>query len=144
MKKGSRNFLRHPMNVPMKIIKEDHIDSDSHDLLDISHGGLAFYSDSPYAPGDIVNIEFPAVKENANIKGEIIWSRKVITVEGNTRYRNGLKFMGEKEHFHARMVEQACEIENYRMAREKANGRSLSRREAASEWIKKNAGHYPS
>ena len=41
------------------------------------------------------------------------------------------------------MVEQVCNIENYRRDVEQREGRKLTTEEAAKEWIKRDASSFP-
>ncbi|MEO0444302.1 MAG: hypothetical protein AAFZ92_11295 [Pseudomonadota bacterium] len=55
----------------------------------------------------------------------------------------GVNFNSDQEAFSARMVEQACYIEQYKKDVFEAEGRVLSSDEAATEWITRFANQFP-
>jgi hypothetical protein len=112
------------------------------EMRDISFGGMSFVSSDPYAPGDIVMMEFPVQIVRNRITGEIIWSSPLI-VKPVIQFSNGLKFLTEQVLFIARIIEQMCYIEKYREAQVRDRHRTLSEDEAAREWIHMCASRFP-
>ena len=55
----------------------------------------------------------------------------------------GVEFLNADDAFRARMVEQVCYIENYKLTVFREEGRRLSLEEAAREWISKFASDFP-
>lgn len=135
-----RRFIRHPFAIPIECISEGRLVSSDSELSDISHGGMAFFSGTGHAPGELLDIRFPAVNDKSFVRGEVVWCRKDHDSPG--RYVIGLKFLDEKSHFQARMFEQICHIENYRNEQAQ-KGRSISEQEAATEWIDLFADRFP-
>jgi hypothetical protein len=70
--------------------------------------------------------------------GRVSWCRS----EGN-QYEVGIEFLDKDDMFRTRMVEQICHIEQYRQEVLKKEGRKLSSKGAAQEWIQKFAPQFP-
>ena len=71
-------------------------------------------------------------------KARVVWTR-----EDEDGHCIGVQFLDADDAFRARRVEQVCSIENYRRQVEAREGRTLTRDEAAQEWITKYAGRFP-
>ncbi len=136
-----RRFMRHPADIPVACRREGRRQQSESELRNISFGGLAFVSDECYCEGDIVHIEFPSLPVHTRIRGEIVWCERIEDSD-NGQYVSGLRFLEKSEHFRARLVEQICHIESYRLAQRRA-GRDLSPHVAAEEWISRNADKFP-
>lgn len=111
-------------------------------MRDVSHGGIAFISGKAYELGDVIELRFPSLTHPESVKGEIVWTAE-LSDNGAGQYINGLSFHSETDHYHGRIVEQICYIEDYRRQQREENGRDLSSREAAAEWITANAADFP-
>jgi len=136
-----RQFIRHAANVPLACSREGHLDDTPQELTNVSFGGLAFVSSEPHVPGDVLELSFPSMKNQPSLRGEVVWSR----MDDNTdakRYVEGIRFLDERDHFRARLVEQICYIEAY-AAQQKSHGRDLTHEEAAEEWTRKYAAVFP-
>ncbi|NQT92370.1 MAG: PilZ domain-containing protein [Lentisphaerae bacterium] len=133
-----RQFIRHPSGIPIQCSTKGQSDESVEQLRDISHGGMAFTSGCCYDTGTILQVQYPSLQHPETLEGEIIWSYR-IDDEG---YVNGLKFLDERTHFRARLVEQICYIEAYHR-RETEKGRELTLHEAALEWVAEYAGTFP-
>ena len=137
-----RQFFRHPTSIPVECRVEEHSAFAAHEIRDVSHGGIAFVSDRPYELGDIVELRYPSLSHPEVVRGMIVWT---VAVEGDCSdaYINGLSFSDASAHFHGRIVEQICHIEDYRRKQLEKHGREITSREAAAEWIAKNAADFP-
>jgi hypothetical protein len=122
--------------------KEGHVEANARGMRDISFGGMSFVSSDPYAPGDIVMMEFPVLTIRNRISGEIIWS-SLLRLSPTIQFANGLKFLNKQVLFMARMIEQMCCIEKYRESQARQYSRTLSGDEAAREWIRMCAARFP-
>jgi hypothetical protein len=111
-------------------------------MRDASHGGIAFVSDRPYELGDIVELRYPSLPHIEVVRGMIVWTVEA-DGEDSATHINGLSFSDASAHFHGRIVEQLCHIEDYRKEQVEKHGREISSREAASEWIAKSAADFP-
>jgi hypothetical protein len=58
-------------------------------------------------------------------------------------FETGVEFLNQDNGFMTRMVEQVCNIENYKKEVYQTEGRILSPNEAAKEWISKYADEFP-
>jgi Tfp pilus assembly protein PilZ len=133
-----RNFIRHPADIPIKIIKHESGDCDRQPLQDISIGGLRCRLNEPLAIGDEIKIIIDLVKPVLEISGRVVWCRAA-----DTAYELGIEYQGEEDVYRLRMVEQICHIEHYRKEIQIREGRNISSEQAASEWINKFADEFP-
>ncbi len=138
-----RNFIRHPIDIPIKIIEIEGDNCESEDSLDqslhdISIGGLRCLSTKPLATGAEIKIIIDLVDPVLEIPGIVIWCRTA-----GASYELGIEYQGEKDVYRLRMVEQICHIEHYRKEVQTREGRNISSEEAAREWITKFAGKFP-
>lgn len=148
---AKRQFIRHPLSVPIKVWRTSKIEEDSfnHQLAkqnvntqemsqNISLGGLAFSSITPWVANTLVSLRIDIVEPVFETVAKVAWCRS--SAAGS--YEVGLKFLNPHDLEEARMVEQICHIENYRRELEK-NGRNLSIEDAAVEWITEHGHHIP-
>jgi len=138
-----REFIRHPIDIPIKIIESEGEDCESEDSLDqslhdISIGGLRCLSDKPLAAGTEITIIIDLVDPVLEIPGIVIWCQAT-----DASYELGIEYQGEKDVYRLRMVEQICHIEHYRKEVQTREGRNISGEEAAREWIARYAGEFP-
>ena len=133
-----RNFIRHPIDIPIKVIESEGEDCLNQSLHDISIGGLRCLSDKPLAVGAEIKIIIDLVDPVLEIPGIVIWCRPA-----DESYELGIEYQGEEDVYSLRMVEQICHIEHYRKEVQIREGRNISSEEAAREWIAKFAGEFP-
>jgi hypothetical protein len=138
----ARKFIRHPSAIPIRCMKEGHAQSSAGRMENISFGGMAFVVDHPFAPGDILSVQYPSIDRAQGLRGEVVWCRAVDDT-GDRRYASGVKFLDEPTHFRARLVEQVCHIEAYRQVQRERCGRELTSVQAAEEWIARFASKFP-
>ena len=132
-----RTFIRHPSDVPFEIQPLDAIPRKEESLSNVSVGGLTFISDIPFTLNSTVKIKIQLVTPPFEAKGRVAWCGEL-----SGRFEIGVEFIETKDIFRARMVEQICHIEHYKKEIRDREGRSLSGREAALEWIDKYAGSF--
>jgi c-di-GMP-binding flagellar brake protein YcgR len=128
-----RTFIRHPSDIPIEINKEDR-SANEECLNNISSGGLSIKAAAPLEEGATVRIKIPLVKPSFEARGKVVWCR-----EEDGRYDIGIEFIETKDIFRVRMIEQICRIEHYKKEMYEKEGRVLTGREAALEWISKFA-----
>lgn len=133
-----RKFIRHPTDIPIKIIKDETGDRQHQPLKDISIGGLRCRFDEPLETGTEVKIIFDLVDPVMEISGKVVWCRA-----DDVSYELGIEYWGEQDVYRLRMVEQICHIEHYRKEIQTMEGRNLSSEQAAMEWIAKYAEEFP-
>lgn len=131
-----RQFIRHPSNIPIRVEAGEVRHADQ--LTDIGYGGLRFYSRTPLAKGRMVTIRIEVGNPPFEIMARVVWARR-----RDDGYETGVEFVDERDAYKARMVEQICHIEEYRQRVQEQEGRQLSSREAALEWIERYAGSFP-
>lgn len=124
-----RTYIRHPTSIPIHVSTQ--CDQQAPVLVrNLSEGGLCFVTDRPVKVGSIVEFDIDLIKPDYHGSGVIVWRR----VQSADHFEVGVRFTSEDEYFRTRMVEQVCQIEDYR--RQLADvGRELSSEEAALEWI---------
>ncbi len=133
-----RNFIRHPADIPIKIIKDDNGDHRQQPLQDISTGGLRCRFNEHVDVGTEIKIIIDLVEPILEISGKVVWCSPA-----DESYELGIEYQGEKDVYRLRMVEQICHIEHYRKEVQTREGRNISSEEAATEWITKFAGEFP-
>lgn len=133
-----RNFIRHPADIPIKIIKDETGDCYRQLLQDVSTGGLRCRFNEPLAIGDEIKIIIDLVEPVLEISGRVVWCRAA-----DIAYEIGIEYRGEVDVYRLRMVEQICHIEHYRKEIQIREGRTISSEQAAREWIVKFADEFP-
>jgi Tfp pilus assembly protein PilZ len=134
-----RSFLRHPTSIPIQIHAElDPVDKAAAvKVRNLSAGGLCFATDHSVSIGAKVALEIPTVNPHYQGHGTVVWSHQ----QSPQKYEVGVRFTTEDEYFRGRMVEQVCQIEDYRQ-RVALKGRLLTSEEAAAEWIHLYLSHF--
>lgn len=133
-----RSYIRHPSDIPIDIkLSQDSGISSSH-LSNVCHGGLAFNSVKAYNRGTRLLVKIDYVDPHFISEGIVTHCHK----EAH-EYVVGIEFICKDDVFVARMVEQICHIEHYKHLVAEREGRQLNGQEAANEWIKKYASHFP-
>ncbi len=94
-------------------------------------------TDKPVKVGTVVEFEIPVIKPDYHGSGVIVWRRE----HGSKEYEVGVRFTSDDEFFRTRMVEQVCQIEDYRQ-RLALKGRQLTSEEAAMEWIQRYSSDF--
>ncbi|MDX1453253.1 MAG: PilZ domain-containing protein [Oleiphilaceae bacterium] len=133
-----RAYIRHPADVPIEFspLRED--DGERSLVQDISLGGLSFSSSQRLQVGSLVKIRIPIVDPPFEAEARVIWC-----LSRPDRYEAGIEFTSSQDAYTARMVEQICHIEHYRMWVKEVEGRDLDGEHAAVEWIDKYAKDFP-
>ncbi len=131
-----RTYIRHPTSIPIQVCANEQMESRAQ-VRNLSAGGLSFVTDKPIKVGTMVEFEIPVIKSDYHGRGVIVWRRE----QTHDQYEVGVKFTSDNEYFHARMVEQVCQIEDYRQ-RLSLKGRELTSEQAAIEWIEKYSAQF--
>jgi len=133
-----RKFIRHPVNIPIEVSTAGHGSTEETSRAsDIGAGGLVFHSQTNVKPGTLVDIKIAFVQPVFETKAKVVWCRNH---QHGTEL--GVEFLNSDDAFKARMVEQACQIENYKHSVRRDEGRNLTTQEAAVEWIGKYAAKF--
>ena len=131
-----RSYIRHPTSIPIQVCAGSE-EAAQVRVLDLSAGGLCFITDKPVKVGTMVEFDIPITKPDYHGRGVIVWRRE----ESSNTYEVGVRFTSNDEYFRTRMVEQVCQIEDYRQ-RLALKGRQLSSEEAALEWIERYSANF--
>ena len=133
-----RAYIRHPADVPIEFLPVSDIEPEKTIAQDVSLGGLSFSSKQRLTVGSVVNVRIPIVDPPFEAEAKVVWC-----LSRPDRYEAGIEFTTEQGAFSARMVEQICHIEHYRMWVKEVEGRNLDCEHAAEEWIGKFAEDFP-
>lgn len=134
-----RQFIRHPVDLPVQIGTDDAHSPTAVHAHDISAGGLAVRFGRAVVPGAHVHICIPHVQPAFEADARVAWCKPAET-DG---FELGVTFLDAEVAFLARMVEQVCHIEDYRQSVRRSEGRQLSAEAAAEEWIDRYAAQFP-
>lgn len=126
-----RTYIRHPTSIPIQVCAGGDEDARVR-VRNLSAGGLCFITDKPVKVGTLVEFDIPVTKPDYHGRGVIVWRRE----QSSKQYEVGVRFTSDDEFFRTRMVEQVCQIEDYRQ-RLALKGRTLNSEEAALEWIER-------
>jgi len=134
-----RQFIRHPVDVPIEIRTDHAVSGAEVQTHDISLGGLAVHSSQAVEPGAMIEVRIPYVEPAFEARARVAWCRP----NNGGGHELGVSFLDAQDAFLARMVEQLCYIEDYRKSVARLEGRHLSPEDAAHEWIEKYAAKFP-
>lgn len=139
-----RAYIRHPSDVPIEFIEIKAADpaaanTSSSLIQDVSQGGLCFGSQQKLEVGSRVSIRIPLVSPPFEAEARVVWC-----LSRSNGYENGIEFTNSDDAYSARMVEQICHIEHYRLWVKEVEGRDIPVDVAANEWIGKYAKDFPS
>ena len=130
MKKETRQYFRYASDLPIKydLVATAYDQKDY--LKNISMGGLCLRSgNQSLEEGDTILIQLPLVDSVFEGVGVVVWRNK-----NDVSYDVGVQFIDEDTVFRASLVDQVCQIEQYKRAVLEKEGRQLSGEEAAAEW----------
>jgi hypothetical protein len=131
-----RNYIRHPTSIPIHVSSGASVSAEV-TVNNLSAGGLSFFTNIPVKVGSVVDLMIPCVNPDYQGEGIIVWRRNQ-PPEG---FEVGVRFANDDEYFRIRMVEQICQIEEYRLQLAEV-GRKLTAEEAALEWINRFAADF--
>lgn len=133
-----RRYIRHPSDIPISVSQDKlwHVPDES--LLNVSFGGISFFSRTAYAKGNILKITISAVTPTYEANAKVCWCK--IQKDG---YEVGVELLSENDAYSVRMVEQVCHITHYQKQVCLKEGRDISGAVAAKEWIGKFAHEFP-
>lgn len=133
-----RKNPRHILDLNISLDFEDIVDKTGEYLIDISGGGLSFYSQVKLKTGSTIEVKIPVLKPVFCAKAIIKWVR-----QEDSRYMIGAEFKHLRDTFKERMLLQVCHIQQYKKEIYEKQGRKLSGEQAALEWIEKFASEFP-
>ncbi len=131
-----RQFLRHPIKVPIKLRITGQKDTLKCQSADLSEGGLHFLWPENMAKGSLLEISIPIAEKLFKLNGRVAYSFE----DAHTGlYRTGISFEGPTMSFRVKLAEEILRIQEFREETSRTVGRLISEEEAASRWIKKYA-----
>ncbi len=133
-----RQYIRHPTDIPIEYNIGDLVTDKKEYLNNISKGGISFRSKAYIETGAKIMIRIPFRKPIFKEEGIVVWCYK-----NNEQYEVGVQFKNAESEYRIRMIEQVCHIEHYKQEVLDKEGRTLSGKEAAAEWIEKYAKDFP-
>ncbi|WP_152909266.1 PilZ domain-containing protein [Mariprofundus ferrooxydans] len=128
-----RSFIRHPVEIPIQIYPQSSPLLSDVQVRDVGKGGISFRTNVALMPGAMLILAIPHVHPPFKETCTVCWSQ-----EEADGFEVGVSFKDQQGLFKARLVEQVCQIENYRK-QEVSRGRQITPEEAAREWIAKYA-----
>ncbi len=133
-----RRYIRHPASIPIEFTVGEQQPERALETRNIGECGIAFCADRELVPGTIVNLRIPLVDPPFETVARVAWCRA-----RTNGYEAGVEFTQPDQAYGARMCEQVCHIENYRVEMQATEGRELTPEEAAAEWVAKFASKFP-
>lgn len=133
-----RKFIRHPVMIPIEYKTQKKSKNKQDIIKNIGLGGLCFKSPKSLDKGDIISIKIPIINPKFEFQGNVVWCLK-----RQRGFEIGVKFVTQKDIHRVRMIEQICYIKLYKEKIVKEEGRLLSDRQAALEWIDKFSDQFP-
>ena len=133
-----RNYIRHPLGIPIGYSLDELVQDDNDYLKDISAGGLCFCSRAFIEPASVIHISIPLKKPGFEATGIVAWCKKL-----GDHFESGVYFKDEDTEFSMRMMEQVCHIEEYKNEIALRDHRHLTDEEAAMEWVAQFAKDFP-
>jgi len=134
----ARRFIRHPSQIPIHFDVDDGEAPGGDVLRNISDGGVCFVTGRRIRPGASIRLRIPVLGRRFEVRGQVAWCRDTARL-----YEVGVAFERPQARFAIRMVEQLCYIEEYRVGVERDEGRTLTREQAAAEWVERFADAFP-
>lgn len=134
-----RRYIRHPSDIPIEFELEASNRWKTERMRDIGAGGLSFSCEKAIEIGSCLHVRIPTVDPSFKILARVVWC-----VKRKADFEIGLEISDSEQAFRTRMVEQICHIEHYKREVLEQEGRRLSGKEAAAEWIVKFAAEFPS
>ena len=138
MQNEKRKFYRHPIRIPIQLIREANQATNSR-CENLSQGGLCFYWPDFIPLGTHLQLAIPVEKQLFKMSACVVHSQKD---EALGLFRTGVHFKDATSLFRAKLVEEVISIRDYREKISLLRGREFSEEEAAAQWIARNAEHF--
>ncbi|WP_286979011.1 PilZ domain-containing protein [Pseudomonas sp.] len=132
-----RSFLRHPSSIPVELRLCRQPAPPRQRLHNISLGGIACNSPRAFRRGATVELRIRLLGDDVFCAGVVAWCQ-----QQGAEYLVGVAFTDQDTLFRARMVEQVCQIEHYRLQREQELGVPLCCESIAAEWVAEHAAQF--
>ena len=137
-----RKFVRHPSSIPVELSISRAPCGGLPHLRNICNGGFACAVSEPIAVGSAVQLRIPLIWPDYRGCGIVVWCNDAQAMrDAAPLYEVGIEF-GAQDVFKTKMVEQLCQIEQYRQQILAEEGRVLDSETAAQEWIERYAKEF--
>jgi c-di-GMP-binding flagellar brake protein YcgR len=106
----NRQYYRHPSHIPIEVWQPDsahHLEQ----LNNVSLGGIAFESDSPWEPNSIISFNVQMVNQSHQFTGKVVWCRKR---EHDNYFEVGVQFLENNNSQQEDLVDEVCDFEIYK------------------------------
>jgi hypothetical protein len=133
-----RRFLRHPVDIPIEYTISEKNSEKSAQSGNMSISGLCFIAKHCIEIDKFISIKIPLIDPDFQVQGKV-----VRCVKKNEHVEIGVEFITEHEAYTTRMIEQVCYIKQYQKDIARKEGRNLTDKEAALEWIQNHAAQFP-
>ena len=130
------DIIRHPFDIPLEV--KAVVADDQPNRKQVVCGQLSFHFPMMIAVGVLLSICVPSINAQEMLQGQVTSISR-----SSHGFMIAMSFQSEEELFRMRMLEQLCQIENYRQRVLGCEGRLLSQEQAASEWIDRHAATFP-
>lgn len=134
-----RKHVRHVTGIPIEITvdcRQTHYAAGD-DVTNVSVGGICFIAGGELEMQKPIQVRFPVLDRETIIDGKVVWCHRT-----DRGFEIGLEFDDPVEVESLRMIDQVCQIENFRKEVELIDGRKLSGEQAAREWSRRYAGEF--
>jgi len=140
MEKGMNtayDMIRHPVDIPLEVKAVVAHDAQAN-RKQVVCGQLSFHFPMMIAVGVLLSICIPSINAQEKLQGQV-----TSISQSSHGFMIAMSFQSETEAFRMRMLEQLCQIEDYRQHVLEREGRQLNQEQAASEWIDYYAATFP-
>ena len=135
-----RQFLRHPIQVPIRLRVARHTEAKRSQCRDLSLGGLNFSWPKKLLRGTILDITIPVREKLFELRGKVVFCKED---RKTAYYRTGVSFIDFPSAFKARLAEEVLQIMEFRRTIFRESGQEISEEEAASRWVREHAAEFP-
>ncbi len=136
MQPNRPRFLHHPYGSPIRY--RHYSAKNKGKFREKQRLGLCFACKERLTPATLIKITIRTPNQSYHFLAVVSWCYR--STDG---YEAGVNFLREDDAFRARMAEQVCHIEDYRVRVKKEEGRELTSEAAAKEWIGRYAASFP-
>jgi len=130
-------YSRHPTCLPAHVREIRKPFAPDHYNAERTLGGIRINLASYIPAGAIVEVSIEVCGRTERFRGTVHCIRSA-----GRRFEMAIRLTDPEQAFHARMVEQACQIEAYRRRASRREGRTLGIEQAASRWIAAHARRF--
>jgi len=138
--KERRKFFRHPIQVPLRLKPAQKNFGGASKSEDLSLGGLNFIWPKKLSRGALLDITIPVKEKLFELRAKVAYSRED---RKSARYHTGVTFIDFPSAFKARLAEEVLEIMEFQKSISRKLGHEISEEEAASQWVRDHATHFP-